>query len=496
MNFESLQTFLRPKIQRLARDGVISSEDNGDQIVTLLARRANGMSLWAQLLVEYLLSPNLSIRQRREALKDLNRLQGLDALYQEILRSIEQSTWQAARLNITRAFQFISYAPRPLHINELEVAITTPLSSAVDKYGTFPNFEKALSQMSGALIELDLERKARFVHFSVLEYLTDRSRQDQSQESVSNLVKEQSLAQRSCASCCLAYLLYSIPAEPLGGGPQVVADRDLQKIRYPFFEYSAQYWDFHFSEFLLELPPVLSQECEFSIKLASDFASAKRALMECQDVLLELPYEIWEPSIAVFHNTALWESTPGSKILACLSDSESGIIDPFCLKSLISPDGKRLGIIRLSRVRRDVIDWMITFEEWSVNPFEKNFEADIALPNLSLGPFIESMKCIDKGNDHRLLFELPLAIVPDLSRIVAPGFVATINRHSESVLAKKKSPHIQLLNFTLTPEPKGNFPFGFRVRQLKDTYALFISDLSEFIMTIHQSRELVDISET
>ncbi|CCT73318.1 uncharacterized protein FFUJ_09997 [Fusarium fujikuroi IMI 58289] len=187
MNFESLETFLRPKIQPLARDGVISSEDNRDQIVTLLASRANGMFLWAQLLVEYLLSPKLSIRQRR----------------------------------------------------------------AVDKYDTIPNFEKALSQMSGALIELDSDRKARFVHFSVLEYLTDRSFQDQSQESVSNFVKEQSLAQRSCASCCLAYLLYSIPAEPLGGGPQVVADCDLQKIRYPFLKYSAQYWDFHFSEFLL-----------------------------------------------------------------------------------------------------------------------------------------------------------------------------------------------------------------------------------------------------
>ncbi|KAF5672847.1 NACHT domain-containing protein [Fusarium circinatum] len=265
MNFESLETFLQPKIQRLARDGVISSEENRDQVVKLLASRANGMFLWVRLLVEYLQSPNLSIRQRREALKDLNRLQGLDALYQEILRSIEQRTWQAARLNITRACQFVSYAPRPLHVNELEVAITTTLSSAVDEYDTIPNFGKALSKMSGALIELDSERKARFVHVSVLEYLTDQSRQDQTLDSVSQLVKERSLAQRSCASCCLAYLLYSIPAEPLGGGPQVIADRDLQKLRYPFLEYSAQYWDYHFSEFLLNLPSVLSQECDFAI---------------------------------------------------------------------------------------------------------------------------------------------------------------------------------------------------------------------------------------
>ncbi|KAF5645963.1 NACHT domain protein [Fusarium tjaetaba] len=537
MNFESLETFLQPRIYRLARDGVISSEENRDQVVKLLASRANGMFLWARLL-------------------------GLDALYQEMLRSIEQRTWQAARLNITRAFQFVSYAPRPLHVNELEVAITTPLSSAVDEYDTIPNFEKALSKMSGALIELDSERKARFVHVSVLEYLTDQFRQDQSLDSVSQLVKERFLAQRSCASCCLAYLLYSIPAEPLGGGPQVIADRGLQKLRYPFLEYSAQYWDYHFSEFLLKLPQVLSQECELAIKLASDFVSAKRTLMAwieacCifgevprilsnwpqqadgspsavripismsentvsnledtvkrlhqltleladlkkawQDILLESPFEIWEPSIEAFHNTSLWESVPGSEIVARLSNSDSGIINPICLKSLVSPDGKRLGVIRLStdsRVHRDDIDWKITFEEWSVNPFEKVFEADIALTNLSLAPFIESMKCIDKGNDHRFLFELPLAITPDLSRIVAPGCVTTINRNSESLLARKKSPHIQLLNFTLTPGPMGNMPFKFPVRQLKDTYALFISDSKEFIMTIHQSKELIDIYET
>ncbi|KAF4500985.1 monophenol monooxygenase (tyrosinase) [Fusarium agapanthi] len=55
MNFESLEIFLRPKIQQLARDGVISSEKSRDQVVKLLASRANGMFL-----------------QRREGLKDLN----------------------------------------------------------------------------------------------------------------------------------------------------------------------------------------------------------------------------------------------------------------------------------------------------------------------------------------------------------------------------------------------------------------------------------------
>lgn len=80
-------------------------------------------------------------------------------------------------------------------------------------------------------------------------------------------------------------------------------------------------------------------------QLSLELADLKQ---EWQDVLRESPYEIWEPSVATFHNTALWESAPGSKILACFNDSDSGTIDPICLKTLISPDGKRLGIIRLS----------------------------------------------------------------------------------------------------------------------------------------------------
>lgn len=84
-------------------------------------------------------------------------------------------------------------------------------------------------------------------------------------------------------------------------------------------------------------------------QLSLELADLKQ---EWQDVLLESPYEIWEPSIGAFHNTSLWEPVPGTKISAPLSNSSSGIIDPISLKSRVSPDGKRIGIIRLSTESR------------------------------------------------------------------------------------------------------------------------------------------------
>lgn len=408
MNFASLKTFLQPRIRDLCRDGVIESTQALDDLVDLVATRANGMFLWARLLVDYLRSPNLTKRQRREALNNLTRLQGLDSMYQEILKSLEQNSWQPAYVNIVRAFQFVAYARRPLHVDELKIAVTIPLTRALDEDDDIGNFEKSLPQMSGALIELDNERRARFVHTSVMEYLTDDSRQNKLLDTVSRLVQEKNLAQRSCASCCLSYLLYTIPPGPLSGEPRVIAERAVLRNRYPFLEYAAEAWSHHALEYFEKLPERLSTECEHFIQLVSEFLSAKRAVtvwietcwmlgqlprvfpeqqsskgkqwacpqvvssqttqllnttadrllqlsseletlaVNWQDVLLESPYEIWEPSISAFHKSSIWETIPGVKIIAKCKDTGADAGKSICLKSQVADDGKRLGILRLS----------------------------------------------------------------------------------------------------------------------------------------------------
>ncbi|KAJ3539608.1 hypothetical protein NM208_g5417 [Fusarium decemcellulare] len=517
------RTFLRPRVWALSQDGVITLGENLEQLVILLATRASGMFLWARLLIEYLQSPYLSIRQRREAIEDLNRLQGLDSLYQEILRSLEQSSWQAARYNIIRAFQFVSYAPRPLHVDELRIAIMTPLSRSVDKEDIIPNFEKALAQMSGALIELDSDRQARFVHVSVLEYLTDPTREDQCLDLISKLVKERSLAERSCASCCIAYLLYYVLCLFPSRWQGVIPRRTMR------------------SGFLTNLPLTFSEESELSLRLASDFLSAKRTIMTTTswmlsmddsnslvyvepmvaclngavkkleklsielvelasswgDVLIESPYEIWGPSISAFHKSSIWESVPGSEIVARFNTTASGGLRPICLKSHVTSDGKRLGILRLSTVsRQQRLENCLRRMVHRLFSKELNFEADIRLPNSSLGPFIQSIECIGEDEDQKVLVELPLAVTPDLSRIVSAGCAASIDQNFSSRTGEgQKQPGIQMLNFDFTQDPRGNMPFRLSLNQFKDTYALFVSNSREFIMTIHQSRGLVDLSE-
>ncbi|KAI8628018.1 hypothetical protein F5Y19DRAFT_439227 [Xylariaceae sp. FL1651] len=560
MNFEPIKTFLGPKMKDLLADGVISSDKDVEDVTNRIASRANGMFLWVRLLLDYLQSPNLSLRQRRDGIQDLNRLEGLDSLYHEILTSLEQSSWWAARFNMIRAFHFVSYAERPLDVDELKYAIAIPLGRKVDPDDTIPDFSRSLSRMSGALIELDSEGKARFVHVSVLEYLTDATRQDTTLDSISRLVKDKALAQRSCALCCLAYLLYSVPPEPLSGEPQVSPDRSLQKARYPFLEYAVEFWSVHLLKFLAILPMELSDEDEALLKLGYDFLSTKRAIMvwieaswmikvrpqighnyqykdilqkfispspissertdllkhaaqmlhqlasdlkalnaAWEKVLVELPSEIWEPSIAAFNKSCFWESVPGSNIVAHFDTKSTGAFRPICLKSQVSPDGQHLGIARLAIVSQNQAatpEWKIIFEHWSLEPYVKTTEVSFRLPSASLRPFLDSIKILEEPSEC-VYFQFPVAISPDLRRIVVPGCVAVID---ESRIAKTRlesqSLVIQTINFDLSPELMGNMPFKIPLHPFNKTYALLISDTREFIMTIHDSHSLVDLTPT
>lgn len=156
---------------------------------------------------------------------------------------------------------------------------STPFGRRVDHADIIPNFERSLSRMSGALIERGPKRQAIFVHLSVLEYLTDSSRHHETLDPVSKLVTDKINSQRSCASCCLAYLFYSVPTEPLGGGPQLYADRGLQRSRFSFIEYTAKFWGVHLFEFLAIIPSEPSDEDNLLLKFGSDFLSTKRAVM-------------------------------------------------------------------------------------------------------------------------------------------------------------------------------------------------------------------------
>ena len=252
-NLRDIRRYLRPKIRDMVKDNILRSTTVVEDVVIKISDRANGMFLWATLLVEYLSLPALSVRQRQEAIDNLIRLEGMDAIYTAILNSLTTRTCGQAKGNIIRLFQLVAWSYRPLLVGELECALAILPDRPLSHDDTIPNFAKSLGRISGALMEIVNDGSVRFVHLSVLEYVTS-SKQHHSGSSAmtdtfcSSIGKD--VSHLSCAGYCLSYLCYNVAAEPLGGSPQTTPDRKLQQRRYPFLEYAAEFWSHHALESL------------------------------------------------------------------------------------------------------------------------------------------------------------------------------------------------------------------------------------------------------
>jgi len=122
-NTDDIKRFLLPEIEYLIQNDLLCAELSAEYIATLISSRANGMFLWARLLIEYLRLPVWTLRERQDAIFGLSRLEGLDALYDAILASLKSHFPRKSHSTITRIFQWAMRARRPLKINELAIAV-------------------------------------------------------------------------------------------------------------------------------------------------------------------------------------------------------------------------------------------------------------------------------------------------------------------------------------------------------------------------------------
>ncbi|KAL1616668.1 hypothetical protein SLS54_008235 [Diplodia seriata] len=120
-NADDVGTFLREQFSMM--DGLEDLIDLNDAVEKATIH-ANGMFLWARLLVEYLESDFLSDDDISAALANMVHLEGLDSLYAAIFSSLQTRRTGPARENSKRTFEWVTSSHRPLHIDELEVAIS------------------------------------------------------------------------------------------------------------------------------------------------------------------------------------------------------------------------------------------------------------------------------------------------------------------------------------------------------------------------------------
>lgn len=374
-NYQDIEKYLRPEIQQLYDNEKLIEDEPVHVTVTQIAQRSRSMFLWANLLIKYLKSDMMTPEDRHEAITELNLLEELDTLYAKIIQQLrKQSPGKRGWTNVQRLFQWVTVSARPLHVEELRVALAIQAGESTTKRRYITKFEETVIKMSGALIEIAEDRTFRFIHLSVVEFLTQTKSDTGSNEYTDGLRIDLEEVNCLVAMDCISYLLCDTLKEPLSGSSRNKPNSRQVMKTFPLLLYSAQFWPHHvymaletwlseprvlknsrvklaslLSKFLLHKPTVtvwteaswlfgsppslaiLSERAEILAKAAAlpsceiltSFSHDLDRLNQYWGKLLcEAPNEIWEPSVPAFMSSPFWVGTDVAKV--SLINEESG----------------------------------------------------------------------------------------------------------------------------------------------------------------------------
>lgn len=404
-NSNDISRFLLPEVEDLIESNFLPESTSASDIVNTIVPRANGMFLWAKLLMAYLRSPALSFRDRQDAMSHLNLLEGLDALYKAILGRLSKQP-ELSRSRIQNIFRWVAFAYLPLPVDKLRIAVSVALDRHQSEEDEIPNFEKSLPILTGSLIETSLSGKAEFVHLSARAYFRQHG----------SIISEKDWPIESfrvgshiyISSVCLSYLFYTVYAGPLSGSADITSDKAFVDMKYQLLDYACSYWAVHFADSVNELSslhslPALSENVNILSKLVHSFINCPRSVTtwieaswvfgstcvpdpilgikakqkspvrtspsferlsraielvhelskdieilnhKWPHVLQHEPNEIWNPSIPTFTKSRFWVNTTSARLIRLASNKEK-LKNCMTIQSQISSSGLEIAVIRL-----------------------------------------------------------------------------------------------------------------------------------------------------
>lgn len=397
-NMHDIQLYVQLEIRSIFSDGKLDGNDSMEAIIANICQRSRSMFLWASLMTTYLKSDFLSPEDRHEAIAELNTFEDLEDLYFHILDSIKRRCKGGrAWTNVQRLFRWVTTSRRPLQTFELQHALAIDGAKPVSHRRCLANFNPTLAKMSGALMEIVEDGTVRFIHLSVLEYLTSASEPllTSSERKKSPLTIDAYTANSCLGLDCVSYLMHTIPGKPLSGSShQRVSSLDLLN-QYPLSLYSTQCWASHIHEALecVRYTPTEAAVKQKLLSVIASFLSDRHAVTVWTELawtfgsapdlhglqyhdggmlalfaqelaqltqswgstLLEAPNEIWEPSIPAFMRSTFWVGTDaarvsylGGKVNAPPADHGADVHhDPMTIASQLSSDGNEVGVIKI-----------------------------------------------------------------------------------------------------------------------------------------------------
>lgn len=219
-----LEKFIASEISRHSK-----LQPHIERIGSVLLPEADGIFLWASLVIQALAAEN----DEQAMLKELESPKvELEELYARIFRRMADDLTPLDLLVRDKILQYIITAVRPLQSSEVMNAIFTDLNAFIG------DMETRASAVCGSLVKVEAGI-LKASHFSLRDFLQHSNRQLHSNPEI-----EPKRAHLNLAKTCLRYL--SHPA--FANFSIEFSDVDDLILTYPFLEYATLYWVHHVSQ--------------------------------------------------------------------------------------------------------------------------------------------------------------------------------------------------------------------------------------------------------
>jgi ankyrin repeat protein len=248
-----------------------------DEVRQALIGGADGMFLWVSLILEdFKTATTTTPRAIRERLKALPR--GLPAVYENILRKIKSEDHK----NAANMLQWVTWAIRPLTLEELAVAIAirpgkTSMSAMEDEMET--NLRRVLTLFFGPMLKIESDDTVHLVHQSAKDFLID-----------GNFLPAFRLSpmesNMNLALSCLTYLSFEECEDgPVAGEWEWDANAEIERRqqKMPLLTYAAAHWPTH------------TRQTDQARNIQQTLSSAFRALAQSPGKF-DLAYKLFESS--------------------------------------------------------------------------------------------------------------------------------------------------------------------------------------------------------
>jgi hypothetical protein len=250
---EDINTYLSRRLDVMVEEDLLPPSVETEQLVERLTSGADGMFLWAFLMVNYLCSPSLTRTRRLTEIQKIRSPEGLDVMYERILRHLSLRS-RSDQDFASWVFMWLTFSCRHMMSTELEATFMLRSSNMDDNDSDFSDFNATLLATCGSLVEqgtvyhprsLTNVPGYRFIHLSVYEFFAARL---ESQGFAFLLSGPES--HLTIARVALQYIALNIPHSVDEREKSPTLDKESAYYltldsAFPFLDYAMTYWIRH-----------------------------------------------------------------------------------------------------------------------------------------------------------------------------------------------------------------------------------------------------------